>query len=247
MIQNVINKYVKAHFTQEASFNHKLAQSSEYEFSKSWQDLNYLALSEKIKTAKKTGKIDETRFSNEFFRSEKNLLFWKKFVNHTKNRTCLEIGTGPVPDFLGWYWLQKPILLDPLIIKYRNYQLEKFHQTLIKSSIKLIPKKAEEFIPSLSGKITGMIYTRNALDHLEDPLLVLNNISRYAAKGCYLLYWSDLWHLNGHDEGHRNITHSVNSFKALIEGLGFKILYDLPKVRIDNSTIQYGCRAVKKT
>lgn len=183
--------------------------------------------------------------NNDFFAGRKPA-DWRNFVDYCRDRSCLEIGAGPVGNILQWYWLRRRIVIDPLARVYQDYQKKKFGKTLFSRRIKIYNQPAEKFILDLQGKINGFILTRNTLDHLEDPLLALENISRYATVGCYLLFWCDLWHPDGVDEGHRQITKSVFGFKKLIDGLGFQIAYDLSPVRADSSTVEYGCFARKK-
>ena len=73
---------------------------------------------------------------------------------------------------------------------------------------------------------------------------VLENIARYAAPGCYLLLWTDLYHPGGHDEGHRDITRDPAKFTRKLCELGFTIEYATPK-KDGRNTIHYGCRARK--
>jgi len=56
------------------------------------------------------------------------------------------------------------------------------------------------------------------IDHCEDPLKILHNIPEYAAPGCYLYFWCDIWHLTGLDEGHHNITHSEAMMEKIFQG-----------------------------
>jgi hypothetical protein len=105
----------------------------------------------------------------------------------------------------------------------------------------------EETVPELVGAVDGCIVCRNALDHTDDPLMVLNNIADYAAPGCYFLFWTDLWHLAGLDEGHRNITKSIAVMDRLMDGLGFELLKRGATVRSEaEGYIEYGRLARKR-
>ena len=99
--------------------------------------------------------------------------------------------------------------------------------------------------PDLIGQIDGCIICQNALDHCEDPLAILSNLGQYAKAGCYLLFWSDIWHIAPPDEGHRNITRSQDVMDSLFSGLGFEIVRRGLPIRSDNSTIEYGIVARK--
>lgn len=180
---------------------------------------------------------------NQFFDNEPKA--WKKFADHCRTRPCLEIGAGPFGIISDWFWLKKPIIIDPLVRKYQQFQKNHFGAYFHSSSAKIYSKPAEKFIPSLKNKISGAIVCRNTLDHTEDPLTVLLNLSLYAKKGCHLLLWTDLWHTHGSDEGHHNITRSNQAFKAILTGLGFKITHELKPIR-NGQTVEYGCRAVKQ-
>ena len=125
-------------------------------------------------------------------------------------------------------------------------ECELYKRTWYNDDLELYAHPAEDLISELVGAIDGAIMCRNTLDHCADPMRVLENIAAYAKPGCYLLLWTDLWHLHGHDEGHRNITTDKEGFKKSIRDLGFEILYSFDGVRQDGSTIEYGCRARKR-
>ncbi len=227
-------------------YNSQLAKKFEIAHAKGWMDREFTKFYNPAVRARANGNRAYVGLMNEFFdHSEKDKKAWRKFVQHSRNKVCLEIGPGPVGNVLQWYWLKKPVIIDPLAEEYKTYQLKKFGKTLFRPEIKIFNFKAEQFLPELEGKVDGFIFSRNALDHLEDPLLVIENISRYSKPGCYLLLWTDLWHLRGIDAGHRNISKSISSFRNLLIGSGFKIEKELKKIRHDRSTIEYGCRAVK--
>jgi hypothetical protein len=169
---------------------------------------------------------------------------WLTFVAHVRPRRCLEIGCGPFGYLAPCYWIKQRTLIDPLIDEYRMLQLESCGATIY-SGIETFAEQAENRIDSLVGAIDGAIICRNAIDHCEDPLSVLANISAYAAPGCYFLFWTDIWHLDGTDAGHRNITKSSTFMDMAIGGLGFRILKKSAEVRTDAQCIEYGCLAIK--
>lgn len=111
--------------------------------------------------------------------------------------------------------------------------------------IKCYSQEAEKYIQDLEHSITGFVFSRNTLDHCENPWLILENISRYAAPGCILLLWTDLWHLKDIDEKHGNIIRDKDIFEEKLISLGFKIDSVFSDVREDKSTIEYGCIATK--
>ena len=122
--------------------------------------------------------------------------------------------------------------------------LRLFGKTWYTDDIELHPLPGEHLIDELNCQIDGAIICRNVLDHCDKPMKVLENIAAYAKPGCYLLLWTDLWHLRGHDEGHSNITLDRNAFEQHISSLGFEILYSFEDGQ--RHTINYGCHARKR-
>ena len=166
------------------------------------------------------------------------------FVAHTKDKECLEIGSGPFGVVPLCDWMTKRTVIDPLADVYKQAQLDLSGETFFKE-MTLLSIPAEQFEPGLKNKIDGAIICRNAIDHAEDPLKILNNIAQYAAPGCYLLFWSDIWHENL-DDGHRNITRSVELMDRLVDGLGFDVQWQHPLIRDQSEYIEYGCVARKR-
>jgi hypothetical protein len=160
-----------------------------------------------------------------------------EFITHVKSRTSLETGSGPMGHLAG---MGRRIVIDPLIDKYRSYQIKRFGRTVWTDDIHTYSCAAESVISELKGAIDGSIICRNALDHTNDPLAVLAAISQYAAPGCYFLLWTDIWHLHGLTIGHRNITKSVAAMDALLVGLGFDIIQDGASIRAPHEFIEYG-------
>jgi hypothetical protein len=138
------------------------------------------------------------------------------------------------------------IVIDPLIEKYRSYQLSRMGETVWLDDIETHARSAESVIPELRGAIDGSIICRNALDHTEDPFGVLAAISQYAAPGCYLLLWTDIWHSRGPTIGHRNITRSHAAMDALLMGLGFDIIQNGASIRAPGEFVEYGRLARKR-
>ena len=172
---------------------------------------------------------------------------WTEFVNHVRARACLEIGCGPCGWLAPCHWIEKRILIDPLIDQYRAFQLEITGRTFFSDQVIAISAPAETLRGDLVGKIDGVIVCRNALDHCEDPLAVLANIARYAAGGSYLLLWTDIWHFRPADLGHRSITRSRDAMDGLLEGLGFTILRRPEAIRGGElDYLEYGALARKR-
>jgi hypothetical protein len=170
----------------------------------------------------------------------------EQFITYAKTRTNLEVGSGPMGHLAGRPWMGRRIVIDPLVDKYRAYQLHRFGKTVWTDDIRTYACPSENLIPELRGAVDGSIICRNALDHTEDPLGVLAAIAQYAAPGCYLLLWTDIWHLRGLTIGHRNITKSPAAMDALLDGLGFDIVQSGAPMRSPGEFIEYGRLARKR-
>jgi hypothetical protein len=170
--------------------------------------------------------------------------FFASFIDHLRDRRSLEIGSGPFGFLAFAPWIKSRTIIDPLIEKYRAEQLRLFGRTFF-ADVETHSQPAEKWRPDLVGQIDGCIVCQNALDHCEDPLAILFNLGQYAKAGCYLLFWSDIWHIAPPDEGHHNITRSQNAMDSLFSGLGFEIVRRGNPIRSDDSTIEYGIVARK--
>jgi hypothetical protein len=171
---------------------------------------------------------------------------WQTFVAHVKPRTSLEIGSGPFGYLAPCYWMKRRIVIDPLINKYRAYQLKQFGKTFWTDDIEAHAAPAEQLIEALRGAIDGCIVSRNALDHMEDPLSAIERLAQYATAGCYLLLSTDIWHADGGDVGHRNITRSSAALDRLLDGLGFDIIRRGAGTRTSDRYIEYTRLARKR-
>jgi len=230
----------------EDCFDHNRAQEIELIWSEQWIKKNFETLYAEIEFHKLNGDRWPGREElniNGFYGGSQQV--WMDMATYIEGKTCLEIGPGPCGALAGWWWIQNRIFIDPLIREYKRISLDIFKRTWYTDDIILYAQPAENLIRELLGKLDGVIICRNALDHCADPMLVLENIAAYANPGCYLLLWTDLWHLTGHDEGHRNISKDKIGFENLLKRLGFEILYSFDNMRQDGSTIEYGCRARK--
>jgi SAM-dependent methyltransferase len=175
-----------------------------------------------------------------------NAALYAEFSNGVAARTCLEIGSGPFGHLAPCRAFKKRIIIDPLAESYRDIQRELFGKTFFTDDIVLYPTSAETVIDRLLGQVDGLIVCRNALDHCEDPLAVLQNIADYAAPGCWLFLWTDIWHVAGTDAGHHNITRSHKMMTSLIHGLGFDILQMGRAIRDPAEYLEFGCIARKQ-
>jgi hypothetical protein len=175
-----------------------------------------------------------------------NAGLWTTFLEHVRDRKNLEIGSGPFGYLAPCHWMKRRIVIDPLIDKYRAYQIKHFGKTFWTADIETHAVPAEQVVEELRGAIDGCIVSRNALDHMADPLAALEMIGEYAAPGCYLLLSTDIWHMDGGDVGHRNITRSAAVLDGLLNGLGFDILQNGADVRDSDQYIEYGRLARKR-
>jgi hypothetical protein len=169
-----------------------------------------------------------------------------RFVEHVRPRTSMEIGSGPFGYLAQCYWMKRRVVIDPSVDEYRSYQMKRFGKTLWTPDIETYAAPAEQTIKSLVGQVDGCIVSRNALDHMDDPIAALQAMSEYAVSGCYLLLWTDIWHFDGGDVGHRNITRSRSAFEALLNGLGFDVLKHCAPLREPREFVEYGCIAIKR-
>lgn len=227
------------------SFVWSKAQEHEIGSSERWIKENFESLFARIETVKASGEHWPGSLDlliHEFFNGQKEE--WSEFAAYISDKTCLEVGAGPCGALVGWWWVRRRIVIDPLVTEYRRITLELFERTWYTDEIELLALPGERLVGELVGMIDGAVICRNTLDHCENPMSVLENIAAYCRPGCYLLLWTDLWHPGGHGEGHRNITKQKDTFQRSINDLGFEILYSFEDV--DRPTINYGCRARKR-
>lgn len=210
-------------------FDHKLAQKGELKHQISRDE----ELSERLSI-----ELHQTNRMKYFFPEG-----YEEFIARFKDKRCLEIGSGPFPD-LAFMPIQDRVVIEPLLNDLRQHQIVKFGKTLF-SGITCYSQNAESLISSLENSIDGFILCDNVLDHCTDPWAVLNNIGRYAYKGCILILWSDIWHYKGLSKEHRNIIKDKGVLEFKLKELGFTIQKVLPKRGKDESTTEYGCIAIK--
>ncbi len=221
-------------------FDHIQAQRYERDSAENCMQSDFRALYSRFEEAKREGSLWHGA-TDQWFQNDTAL--WKKFVEQVRNRHCLEIGSGPYGYLSFCHWIKNRYVIDPLVDFYRTKQLELTGSTLFTDDIKTFGVRAEQLIHGLVGKIDGFVVCRNCLDHCEDPLTILNNISKYSIPGSYLLFWTDLWHLDGTDEGHTNITKSPEMMDLIFEGLGYSILKRSNPVREASNYLEYGILA----
>jgi len=176
---------------------------------------------------------------DQFFCGDTEL--FAQFKRHIPNRRCLEIGSGPFGHLGQSKGLRNRVIVDPLIDAYRDIELREFGKTFFTPDIQTHAVSAETRIESLLDSIDGLIVCRNCLDHCDDPLLVLQNISDYAATGCWVFLWSDIWHLHEPDAGHRNITRSPRVMETILNGLRLPIVRMGRAIGNPVDCVEFGC------
>ena len=222
---------------------HDIAQEYEFEFTKIWTRDNYKRLRDAINNNREfllDFDVSLIDWKEEFFDGNQDEFL--RFAYHVKNKKCLEIGSGACGALAQWVWIKHRTIIEPLLDKINEFMLEEFDYTWYDNRIKKYSHVAERFVPELDNAVDGFIICRNVLDHTAEPYSILENISLYAKEGCYLLLWNDLYHLDGPDDGHFNITKDVIGWKKTIQDHGFEIISEYI---MDKNTINYGCRAIK--
>jgi hypothetical protein len=226
------------------SFDHALAQRFEWKNNRQVIEGTFAQLYSDVEANRAAGGIWHSA-SDQFFCGDENL--FASFVERVRSRKCLEIGSGPYGFLLPATWIKDRTIIEPLANKYRQAQLDLIGKTFLTDDVRVYTTGAEVLIDDLVGNVDGAIICRNALDHCEDALAIIANMSKYAANGCYLLLWTDIWHLQGiDDDGHHNITRSIEVMDALLEGLGFEILKHGALIRDQTEFIEYGRLARRK-
>jgi hypothetical protein len=222
---------------------HEIAQEYEFNFTKLWIREHFEFLKKEIPSIEPMSFADPTiDYVKEFFdNNDKRSAFVAAYI---KDKSCLEIGAGACGAFAKWKWINKRTVIEPLLHRTDEFLLSEYGYTWYDNDIVKYSQNAEEFIPELENMIDGLIVCRNVLDHTEDPYKILNNISKYAIHGCFLMLWNDLYHKEGPDEGHFNITEDKNDWKKTIESYGFRIITEYEQDR--PITINYGCLARRK-
>jgi hypothetical protein len=168
---------------------------------------------------------------------------WHEFVNHISGRKCLEIGSCTASILSGWDTAAKRFVIEPLADKVSAWQCENLGFSLYED-LTTYSLGADQYIETLESSIDGAIFCRNCIDHSPHWTFILSNISSYAAPGCRLLLWNDIFHLDGTDSGHYDLTKDPSAMKRLIGRLGF----DIQREYTDSARrdLNWGCFAIKK-
>ena len=183
-----------------------------------------------------------TQWENNFFNDDADAA--TTFIAHIKDKSSVDIGCGSTPWTRHTWTVKKQYIIDPLADQYKLIERDLFGTSFFEDST-IYSQNAEERIDVLVNNIDGFIFFRNALDHSDDPLRILNSVSDYAMSGCYLLFYSHIWHSNGGDRGHRCITRSTPVMDKLFKGLGFCKIINQKSIK-DANYIEYGGVFIKE-
>jgi len=224
-------------------FDHKEAQSFELKWQKGYIKENFEKEYQELSDRKK--EILHGYYYKHFI-SDNDLS--DKFLNHAIDKKVIELGCGSFPQLKEAWNIPDRIVIDPLADEYHNFQMDLFNVSFF-DGLKIYSKNAEIVIPELLNSVDGFILCRNMLDHSENPYAILETISKYAIKGCYLCLWSDIWHYDGGNVGHKCITKDGNIIINFLDNLGFEFVDKTPKVRsgeTENYFIEFGGVFIKK-
>jgi hypothetical protein len=224
------------------AFDHAKAQEYEMRHAEQWLRENADWVWPLFDSARAGARDVHEIVFQEFFAGSRPL--WEQFAHSLDGKALLDVGSGPVPAPSLWPWPARRYVIDPLAGEYDRVVRHIFGRSWFEG-ITLFAEPAEHNVVELNGKIDGAVYCRNCLDHCAEPYLVLSNLASYAAPGSALLLWTDLFHLDGPDAGHSNITPDRIGFRRLIENLGFTIIRETPEA-LGRNTINFGCFAIKQ-
>lgn len=212
-------------FTPE---DHARAQIYEFNYAKQWMDEHIPGILSAIES-NGTDAVCNVGEGNpnilkEFFENSPDV--WYAFVDRVKDCTsCLEIASGPCGAISTWNWINGiRWVVDTLAEKYEAYQQETFGASVFGDEamgVSFLDGGAENCSPLFP--IDGFIFARNSLDHSQDPIAAIRNISNIASTGCLLLYWSEVRHPDP-DEGHRDICETSEEALSLFTADGWKLI-----------------------
>lgn len=226
----------------QSNFDHKAAQYYEITFAERWLRENGDWVWDAVNRAQSGERYLQELILAEFFAKDRTV--WEQFSHSLDGKAVLDIGTGPVPAHACWPYAGRKFVIDPLASEYDRLCKAMFGRSWF-DGMRLYSVDAEHWVPDLRGAIDGAIVCRNCLDHCREPYLILSNIAAYAAPGCALMFWTDLFHLDGHDHGHTDITRDRDGIRRMVENLGFEIVREVPDSPA-RGTIQFGCFALKR-
>lgn len=204
--------------------NWSISQTYEMNHAKQFMEGDFfIGLYHNLKLGKlqsSSGHVDPLMLK-EFF--DEDIEKWRSFLNFIVAKDVMDIGPCVMSPLATWDGPRKKIIIEPLFNEIDHFQRSKFGGSVFEG-LTCHATSAEFFINDYYNKIDGAILCRNMLDHTPNWPFVLSNISAYAMSGCYLLCWTDLDHRGSADEGHYDITPDKDSFRRLINQLGFQII-----------------------
>jgi hypothetical protein len=168
---------------------------------------------------------------------------WQAFVSQIAGKKCLEIGSCTSSMLSSWDTASDRFVIEPLADKVSTWQRENLGFSLYEG-LTTYSVGADQYIESLAASIDGAIYCRNCIDHSPNWMFILSNISAYATPGCKLLLWNDIFHLDGTDSGHYDLTDDPSAMKRLISELGFNVKREYTNV--GRRDLNWGCFAIKR-
>lgn len=228
-------------------FNELQAQQYEMQYSKQWMNESFEKIMADIyKWRGANMPKPNPHYVDLFFAGSEDEFY--KFAERVKDKTCLEVSSGPCGVFPLWgHWLTgRQIVIDPLIVQYDEYMKATFGKSWFLDRVEKLPLGAELKVDSLVGQVDGFIVWRNGIDHFTEWRQAVANISAYAADGCTLLFWGDHKHIETPDEGHNAVvTETAEELQKVFEGHGWHIIRQTPSIRDRSKTLDYGCVAVK--
>ncbi len=186
-----------------------------------------------------TGYLNELLLS-EFF--ENDPAQFRSFIASIQDKVCLDIGPCVFSPLPTWDGIGEAYAIEPLGKMIDEWQRQQFGSSAF-DRVKLISAGADVFIPELAGKIDGVVYCRNMLDHTPKWPFVLGHIAAYAAPGCTLLFWTDIDHRGTADSGHFDICEDSAPLKRLIGQLGFAVKREFSAEKRPERN--WGCVATK--
>jgi len=186
--------------------------------------------------------LDMGLLFSDFFQNDQMKV--DNFVGNMTGKNCLEVGPCCSTVLANWWFIKNRYIIEPLLSKIKEYQTARFGYTLFDETINYACP-AEILITELIGKIDGAIICRNCIDHTPNWPFVLNNMVSYMAPGATLLIWNDIYHLDGVDEGHYDITDNIENYKSLLSNLGLIIGYEFSYDVNKRRALNYGCIAQK--
>lgn len=228
----------------EQTFDHKKAQQFELDWQRGYIKQEFGKEHEAWLKRKENNEVG--LFANHFI---EDAGLRDIFHKHSIGKTAVEFGCGSFPQLKEAWNIENRIIIDPLAGDYDEWEKSCFDGLTFFEGLKIYSQNAEIIIPELVNKVDGFILCRNMLDHSDKPFEILDAICEYAARGCYLMLWSDIFHVGGGGVGHGDITKDTNAIPNYLKVKGFDWLCETPKVRVGGEArffIEFGGVFIKQ-